>query len=262
MKIRLPLSFLPISCALLLAVGPALVRDAQASALYRCKDKNGVTAYSSTQAGYQQCRLVGNFASQPATATAARETPKIAPPAPATAAPSGVEFRTAPGEAEPKPVAAENATPKVTRGAVYKFTRDGVTHYTNRRPAGAQAKVLFTYIETCFACSATPGLDFNSVGLNLTAYADEVAAAAAQHGVEEALVRAVIHAESAFNPNAISRAGAQGLMQLMPATATRFGVTEPFTPVQNIAGGTEYLAWLSKRFDGDITRIAAGYNAG
>lgn len=122
--------------------------------------------------------------------------------------------------------------------------------------------MLFTYIETCFACSLSPGLDFNSVGLNLTAYASEISAAAARHGVEEALVRAVIHAESAFNPNAVSRAGAQGLMQLMPATATRFGVTEPFTPQQNIDGGVQYLAWLSQRFGGDLKRIAAGYNAG
>lgn len=233
--------------------------DAQANALYRCVDKNGVTAYTSTRAGYQDCKLVGNFPAE-------RSAPKAAAVAPATAStssPAAVEFRTAAGEAEPKAVpAVSGTTPKVTRGAVYKFEKNGVTHYTNRRPAGQRAQVLFSYIETCFACGATPGLDFNSVGLNMTAYAEEIATAIAQHGMDEALVRAVIHAESAFNPNAISRAGAQGLMQLMPATAARFGVTEPFTPQQNIAGGVEYLAWLSRRFNGDLTRITAGYNAG
>src|SRR3546814_263363 len=79
---------------------------------------------------------------------------------------------------------------------------------------------------------------------------------------EDAVVRAVIHAESAFNPNALSRVGAQGLMQLMPATAQRFGVGNPFDAGQNIQGGVKYLAWLLKRFNGDLTLAAAGYNAG
>ncbi len=243
--------------ALFGAMAGLAVPAAQASALYRCKDKNGITAYTSSTAGYSGCSLVGNFPSDKHAAPAA-ETPAPAA-APSAAA---VEFRTAPGGAEPKAVPTGDAKPRVSRGAVYRFTRDGVTHYTNRPPAGAGAKVLFTYIETCFACSLSRGLDFNSVGLNLTAYASEISAAAARNGVEEALVRAVIHAESAFNPNAVSRAGAQGLMQLMPATATRFGVTEPFTPQQNIDGGVQYLAWLSQRFGGDLKRIAAGYNAG
>jgi soluble lytic murein transglycosylase-like protein len=151
---------------------------------------------------------------------------------------------------------------KVQRGAVYKYEKNGVTHYTNRKPAGQAAKVLFTYIETCFACSPSLGLDFHSVALNLQDFAEEIATTSAEHGVDPALVRAIIHAESAFNPNAKSRAGAQGLMQLIPATASRFGVSEPFVPAENIKGGVSYLAWLSKRFDGDLTRVAAGYNAG
>lgn len=229
--------------------------EAQAGVLYRCTDKHGATAYTSTREGYRQCRLMGNFAPGKATSNAPA-TPE--PPTQKT-----VEFRTAAGDAEPKAVPqASGSRSQVTRGAVYKFEKNGVTHYTNRRPAGARAQVLFTYIETCFACSASPGLDFQRVGLNLTAYADEITAAAARHGVDEALVRAVIHAESAFNPNAVSHAGAQGLMQLMPATASRFGVGDPFLPGQNIDGGVEYLAWLSRRFNGDLTRVAAGYNAG
>ena len=90
----------------------------------------------------------------------------------------------------------------------------------------------------------------------------EIRAAAQQYGVDEAIVRAIIHAESAYNPNALSRVGAQGLMQLMPATARRFGVGNAFDAGQNIRGGVQYLAWLLKRFNGDLTLAAAGYNAG
>jgi soluble lytic murein transglycosylase-like protein len=80
--------------------------------------------------------------------------------------------------------------------------------------------------------------------------------------VDEAVVRAIIHAESAFNPRALSRVGAQGLMQLMPATARRFGVGDAFDAAENIRGGVQYLAWLLKRFDGNVKLAAAGYNAG
>ena len=248
-----------IGAALGVAGCLTLSASAHAGTLYRCVDKSGTTAYTSTRDGYSNCKLLGNYAPPPAAAK-----PAPAPPS-AVAAPAvgGIEFRTALAGKEPAAVAVPTgAKPTVTRGAVYKYEKNGVTHYTNRRPPGEQAKVLFSYIETCFACGLTPGLNFNSVGLNMVAYAQEVAAAAALHGVDEALVRAVIHAESAFNPNAISRAGAQGLMQLIPATASRFGVVDPFTPVQNINGGVTYLAWLIKRFDGDLTKATAGYNAG
>ena len=86
--------------------------------------------------------------------------------------------------------------------------------------------------------------------------------ASRRHGVEEALVRAVIHAESAYKSDAVSHAGAGGLMQLMPATARRFGVTNRFDPAQNIDGGTRYLAWLLNRYQGDVILAAAAYNAG
>ena len=153
---------------------------------------------------------------------------------------------------------------RVTRGAVYKFEKDGVVHYTNVAPAGgaAKAQLLFSYIESCFACGAAPGVDFGNVRLNMDAYAAEVRSAANEFGVDEAIVRAIIHAESAFRANAVSHAGAQGLMQLIPATATRIGVSDAFDAGQNIRGGVQYLAWLLKRFDNDLTLAAAGYNAG
>ncbi len=76
-------------------------------------------------------------------------------------------------------------------------------------------------------------------------------------------MRAIIHAESAFNPNALSRVGAQGLMQLMPATARRFGVSQCLRRQRRTsAAACKYLAWLLKRFNGNLTLAAAGYNAG
>ena len=110
--------------------------------------------------------------------------------------------------------------------------------------------------------AVNPGVSFATVRLNTSAYQAEIAAAAREFGVEEAIVRAIIHAESAFNPSALSHAGAQGLMQLMPATARRFGVADSYDAGQNIRGGVQYLAWLLKRFNGDLTLAAAGYNAG
>jgi len=150
-------------------------------------------------------------------------------------------------------------------GQVYSYMKDGVRHYSSQRPAGSQGPVrtiAYTYIERCFACGSNSRVNFGSVRLNTNAYRDEIAAAARQFGVEEAVVRAVIHAESAFNPTAVSHAGAQGLMQLMPATARRFGVSDSFDASQNIRGGVQYLSWLLRRFNGNLTLAAAGYNAG
>jgi len=80
--------------------------------------------------------------------------------------------------------------------------------------------------------------------------------------IDPALLLAVITAESSGNPNAVSHAGAEGLMQLMPATAQRFGVQDSFDPAQNVHGGAAYLTFLLDRYNGDIWRTAAAYNAG
>lgn len=208
-----------------------------ADVLYRCEAEDGARSYGARVLPGQRCEVVAD----------------------ASAGHDGQRFRT--DDSGQRPAAPAGA--KVSRGAVYKYERDGITHYTNVRPSQASdAKVLFTYIQTCFACAARPGVDFHSVRLNTRAFDGEIAAAAREHGVEEALLRAVIHAESAFDPNARSHKGAQGLMQLMPATAERFGVGDPFQPEQNIRGGSAYLAWLLKRFKGDTTLAAAAYNAG
>ena len=82
------------------------------------------------------------------------------------------------------------------------------------------------------------------------------------YGLHPELVLAVIEAESAFNPQARSIKNAQGLMQLIPATAERFGVRDPYDPVQNLRGGMAYLRWLLAYFQGDVRLSLAGYNAG
>jgi len=89
-----------------------------------------------------------------------------------------------------------------------------------------------------------------------------VDAIATDEGVDPYLARAVIQAESAFYTKARSRAGALGLMQLMPQTAERFGVVDPFDPRQNITGGVRYLRWLMNAFQGDLPRVIAAYNSG
>lgn len=76
------------------------------------------------------------------------------------------------------------------------------------------------------------------------------------------LLHAVIAVESAYVPSAVSPRGAMGLMQLMPSTAKRFGVTDPFDASDNVRGGAQYLRWLLDRFGGDLTLAVAGYNAG
>ncbi len=86
--------------------------------------------------------------------------------------------------------------------------------------------------------------------------------AARAHGVDAALVHAVITAESGYNPKALSKAGAQGLMQLMPDTARRYGVANPWDPVDNIWGGVRYLKDLLAMFQGNVELAVAGYNAG
>ncbi|HWP44008.1 MAG TPA: lytic transglycosylase domain-containing protein [Blastocatellia bacterium] len=86
--------------------------------------------------------------------------------------------------------------------------------------------------------------------------------AAAQHGLDPCLIFSVMRAESGFNRMAVSVKGASGLMQLMPATAARFGVRNIFDPRENIFGGTKYLRWLLDRFGGDVRLALAGYNAG
>ena len=94
------------------------------------------------------------------------------------------------------------------------------------------------------------------------AYDSYIRSSAARHGVDPGLMKAMMHTESAFNPNARSPVGAQGLMQLMPATARRFNVSNAWNPAENIEGSAKYIAWLLKRFNNNVEFAVAGYNAG
>ena len=93
-------------------------------------------------------------------------------------------------------------------------------------------------------------------------YARMVDAVARTYGLESALVHAVIAVESSYNPKAVSKKGAAGLMQLMPGTARRYGVTDAFDPAQNLGGGARYLRDLLQMFDSDVSLALAAFNAG
>ncbi len=151
------------------------------------------------------------------------------------------------------------------RGAVYRVVeKNGTVLYTNvaSLAKGPEAKMLFTYIVECYACDVHSKINWNTVPLHLGAYHGDISAASRLSGVDAALLRAVIHAESGFNPRALSYKGAQGLMQLMPGTAFELGVGDAFDPAQNISGGARYLAMLLHDFHGDVKLAAAAYNAG
>lgn len=250
--------------SLLLCALFALSLPAFAGGIYRCAGSNGVDSYVSKRLPGAQCKLVGSYRAGRAPKPRVAAQPEVVKPD--AAAVAAVVPVAATAAATKMPVAAA-AAPRVVRGQVYSFVdADGVRNYTSVRPAGVSAASLrtihYSYIEKCYACGVMPGLNFRTLRLNTVAYQDEIRAAAREHGVDESIVRAIIHAESAFNPRALSRVGAQGLMQLMPATASRFGVSNAFDATQNIRGGVQYLAWLLKRFNGNLTLAAAGYNAG
>jgi soluble lytic murein transglycosylase-like protein len=250
-----------LACAALLA-GAALAAPATAGTVYRCEGADGVRSYSSSKLKGARCTAVSSYRSAPAARPAPKAAGSATPPSTASGSPASASVPAA-ASAPARPYQA----PRLVEGQVYSYIKDGVRHYSSKRPAGASGAtamrtIRYSFLETCYACAPNPGVNFGNVRLNTAAYEAEVRAAAREYGVDEAIVRAIIHAESAFNPNALSRVGAQGLMQLMPATAQRFGVGNPFDPVQNIRGGVKYLSWLLKRFDGNLTLAAAGYNAG
>ena len=113
------------------------------------------------------------------------------------------------------------------------------------------------------APTSQPAPEMAATPVRTTAQIDAaIAQAAARHHVDPNLVRAVVKVESNFNPNAVSRKGAMGLMQLMPGTARELAVTDPFDPEQNVDAGVRHLRGLLDSFDGDVSRSLAAYNAG
>ena len=158
---------------------------------------------------------------------------------------------------------------QVVAGNIYVFkNQEGDTLLTNRKVADKgykQVKVTYypdTNVHRYQNWGKSEAAVLPSYSKNRHAF-DGIIAQAAQHfGVSSGLIKAVMHTESGFNINARSPVGAQGLMQLMPATARRFGVHNAYDPHQNIHGGTQYLSWLLKRFKGDLSLALAAYNAG
>lgn len=303
---RAILSGVVLGCALL--SGLHWCRTAQAGTLYRCTGGSGEAVFSSSKAGYRDCRRISTFAApEPrrqrppsrvslsavtgSAVTNARRLPAgDAVPTSLDRVQGSVETTVAgrraavdvasgkPGQWSYResrgavagamaPTAADTPAHRVLRGAVYRIVRpDGSVEYTNLPPVGGQkghaVTMLFSYIATCVACDLHSTIRWGSVSLNLTAYAETIRSASVEYGVDEAFLRAIIHAESAFNPRALSLKGAQGLMQLMPATASNMGVLDAFNTDQNIRGGARYLSLLLHDFNGNERLAAAAYNAG
>ena len=145
-------------------------------------------------------------------------------------------------------------------GQIYVIRRkDGSTTYTSQKPR-AERSEIFKPHDLSFSIYAIKPLHGRKLLKNL--YNDVIEAAARLRGVDVALIKAVIHAESGFDPYARSPKGAMGLMQLMPDTAQLVGVRNPFQAEDNIMGGTTYLASLIERYNGDLHKSIAAYNAG
>jgi soluble lytic murein transglycosylase-like protein len=145
------------------------------------------------------------------------------------------------------------------RADYYRFVdADGVTHFSNVPVDPRYEFLLASPKET------TQNGDRYDVRLlaNAEKFDAVIASAAAESDVEPDLLRAVIVIESGFNARAVSRAGAAGLMQLMPSTARRYGVDDRFDPAQNVHGGARHLRSLISRYDNDIELALAAYNAG
>ena len=135
------------------------------------------------------------------------------------------------------------------------------TKYTNVLPVEGRWELYLK--ERPVPVKPEPAFDLSRYAVDSRArYASQIQAAAMANNVEAALIRAVISVESGYNPSAVSRTGAVGLMQLMPETAKRYNVTDPHDPEQNIHGGTQYLRDLLRMFNNNLHLALAAYNAG
>lgn len=151
----------------------------------------------------------------------------------------------------------------MTAASVYIYTADDGSVSMSNVPADSRYQVLIA--EPKDNPLAAPAVTVQKplpILANKAQYNRIVAAAARTYGLDGALLHALISVESRYNPKAVSRAGAVGLMQLMPVTALRYGVADSFDPVQNINGGAQYLSDLLKLFNGDVSLAIAAYNAG
>ena len=145
---------------------------------------------------------------------------------------------------------------------IYSFKDEkGITHFSNLPHLDKRYRLVYRipttgqYRPNAWSASGPSAVDIS----RLVPLINDAARA---HGLDPKLVHAVIRAESGYNANAVSSKGAVGLMQLIPATAQRYGVHDSYDPTQNIQGGTRYLRDLMKMFNGNLELAIAGYNAG
>ncbi len=140
--------------------------------------------------------------------------------------------------------------PCLSSAEIYKYVdENGVIHLTNVPDKRYNLVLKDTWVRF-------------RLGANFDKYDPEIRETSKRHSVDYALVKAVIKAESNFDPLAVSRAGAKGLMQLMPETAKALNVPDSFHPGNNIEGGVRYLRYLLDLFDGNLQWVLAAYNAG
>lgn len=142
---------------------------------------------------------------------------------------------------------------------IYGYVDDnGVYHFTNIKPVGKKKYQVVVPDRTV----ASASLSMSGRAIDTSRYDSLIMQHSFNHGVDPTLVKAVMKAESNFNPQALSQKGAQGLMQLMPDTARHMSVYDPFDPDDNIRGGTRYLKLLDETFQGNLELVLAAYNAG
>lgn len=152
--------------------------------------------------------------------------------------------------------------PLSAHSQVYKWVdEEGIVTYSNIAPPEDQAFQTLRF--PCYAADPKcRSVSWEKIPLNTRSFRTEIQSASRHNSVDESLIRAIIHAESAYQADAQSPKGAQGLMQLMPATQVELNVSDPFDPQDNIQGGARYLSLLLAQFNGDYELAAAAYNAG
>lgn len=144
---------------------------------------------------------------------------------------------------------------------IYTFTdANGIVHFSNAPDKGNYKIIVAAQRDENMAEPPRAQIQLSQAGKNR--FVPMVDEAARTYKVDPALLHAVISAESGYNPAAVSKKGAVGLMQLMPETARRYGVKNSFDPEQNIRGGTKYLSYLLQLFDNNLELAVAAYNAG
>jgi len=152
---------------------------------------------------------------------------------------------------------------RTARADIFTFKDErGVVHFTNIKGLDPRYKLLRREGSSPVPGSGNAAHVYMPSQAEIARYSSIVETAARTYGVDKALVHAVISAESGYNPQAVSRTGARGLMQLMPETARRYGVRNSMDPVDNIYGGVKYLHDLLTMFKGDMKLAVAAYNAG